>query len=355
MKPTIEVARCFSPRSTTPAGRVGRVIPNPPGSCIGRRVKYNPPCLRAFTVVELLVAAAITAVIASLMLSLVSNVLGGWNRSHGTLETEAQARLALDQIAQDIQGALFKNDGNVWLAAAIEDVTTTSGLWLAATTNAKPSSVSVDPATALADMRFGRAGVWLRLISARPSADATSIAPSAPAAVGYQLIRALPPTATTGGEAHYVLYRAEVSAANTFAAGYNLDPTAGGYRTASVTDGNAGNLLSPPPLRFIADNVVDFGVRLYTRDAATGALTLVFPVSNAAADLTHLAKSPPTATTLADRFPDVADVMLRVLTPQGVQQISALEAGTITGDWWTIATANSRVFTRRVVLNASSL
>jgi type II secretory pathway pseudopilin PulG len=341
MRPAIEVARCFSPRSTTPAGRVGRVIP-------------NPPYLRAFTVVELLVAAAITAVIASLMLSLVSNVLGGWNRSHGTLETEAQARLALDQIAQDIQGALFRNDGNVWLAATIEDNTATSGLWLAAAANAKPSSVSIDPTTtALADARFGLAGVWLRLITARPSADATSTAPSTPAAVGYQLIRALPPTATTGGEAHYVLYRAEVSAANTFAAGYNLDPTAGGYLTASVTDGNAGNLLSPPPLRFIADNVVDFGVRLYTRDASTGALTLVFPVSST--DLTHLAKSPPTATTLADRFPDVADVMLRVLTPQGVQQISALEAGTITGDWWTIATANSRVFTRRVVLNASSL
>ena len=54
-------------------------------------------------------------------------------------------------------------------------------------------------------------------------------------------------------------------------------------------------------------------------------------------------------------FPDVTEVMLRVLTPQGAEQIALLEDGKITGDWWTIATANSRVFTRRVVLNPSPL
>jgi prepilin-type N-terminal cleavage/methylation domain-containing protein len=314
---------------------------------------------RAFTIIELLVAATITAILAGLMLTVVVNVLNSWTRSHGSLEAEAQARFALDQLTTDLQGALFRSDGNVWLAATVVDNTATSGKWTAAAAGAKPSSLDVmDTRNGLAapgqfaDARFGIAGVWLRFITARPAAQATPAAPAAPVAVGYQLIRRVP-LGATAGEAHYMLYRAEVSPTNTFTAGYNLDPATGGYLAASDVDGNAGNLIKPPELRVIADNVVDFGLRLYTRNAATGALTLVYPVN--ATDLQHLAKAPPTAATVADRFPEVADVMLRVLTAEGARQISALEAGQIKADWWTIVAANSKVFTRRIVLNASPL
>lgn len=312
---------------------------------------------RAFTIVELLVAATITVVLAGLMLTVVVNVLNSWTRSHGSLEAEAQARFALDQLTSDLQAALFRNDTNVWLAATVVDNTTTSGLWAAAT-NAKPSSLDVmDTRNGLAapgrfaDARFGIAGVWLRFIAARSASLATMPQPASAVAVGYQIIRRIP--LGTAGEAHYLFYRSEVSPANTFAAGYNLDPATGGYLTPGSVDGNPGNLIKPPDLRVIADNVVDFGIRLYTRNTVTGALTLIYPLS--ATDLQHLAKAPPSAVTVADRFPEVADVMIRVLTAEGVRQVAALEAGQTAADWWTVVTANSKVFTRRIVLNASPL
>jgi len=343
-------SRC-SARAESPASRFL------PGHSVRAPLSRRSLGVGGFTVIELLVAATITVVIAGLMLTVVVNVLNSWTRSHGSLEAEAQARFALDQLTSDLQGALFRNDGNVWLAATVVDGTTTSGLWVGAA-SAKPSSLDLmDTRSGLpapgqfADARFGIAGVWLRFIAARSASPATAAQPSSPVAVGYQIIRRIP--LGTTGEAHYLLYRSEVTPANTFAAGYNLDPATGGYVTASNIDGTVGNLIKPPDLRVIADNVVDFGLRLYTRNTATGSLSLIYPVS--ATDLQHLAKAPPSAATVADRFPEVADVMIRVLTAEGVRQLAALEAGKTTADWWTVVTANSKVFTRRIVLNPSPL
>jgi type II secretory pathway pseudopilin PulG len=294
--------------------------------------------------IELLVAASITVILAGLMLTVVVSALNSWNRSHGVLEAEAQARQTLDQLASDLQGAIYRNDGNVWLAAAVEDNTATSGgLWRDASNHPKPSSVNLGPGL-LADARFGIAGVWLRFVTTRPAATQSATEPVAPVAVAYQLIRRIPNDVS--GDAHYLLFRSEVAPSVTFSGGYNLDPAANvAYATT---------LKQPDKLSFIADNVIDFGVRLYSRGATTGALTPIFPVSNA--DLTHLASEPPTGADIAKRFPDVADVMIRVLTTEGVRQIQALENNASDGrDWWAIATANSKVFTRRIALNPSPL
>jgi hypothetical protein len=64
----------------------------------------------------------------------------------------------------------------------------------------------------------------------------------------------------------------------------------------------------------------------------------------------------------------VIDVMLRVLTDEGAAQIANVEKnqtpalvvpikynGNAQAWWWGVATENSRVFTRRIVLNAKSL
>ena len=299
--------------------------------------------------IELLVAATISVLLAGLMLTVVVNALNSWNRSHGALEAEAQARYVLDQLTADLQGAMYRNDGGDWLVATVQDDIAVSGLWVPATANAKPSSLDVlDTRTGLAapgqfaDARFGIAGVWLRFITARPVALATAAQPAAPVAVSYQLIRRYPPgSSAAGGETHYLLFRTEVPPAATFATGYNLDPA------ATPPPAYAATLRQPDALQVIADNVVDFGVRFYSRNSTTGALTLVFPATAGTSAFY--------AGSNASAFPAVADVMIRVLTAEGVRQIAALEAGQITGDWWTIAAANSKVFTRRIVLNPSPL
>jgi hypothetical protein len=61
-------------------------------------------------------------------------------------------------------------------------------------------------------------------------------------------------------------------------------------------------------------------------------------------------------------FPQVVDVMIRVLTEDGARRLDALEAGagrlglrpaqypTDAEWWWGLVEANSEVFTRRIVL-----
>ena len=362
----------------------------------------------AFTVIELLVAAGITALIAGFIAVIVRNVSVVWTRAGNRLGTDAQARLVMDQLQVDLQGTLFRDDGNVWMAADVLGNTGNSTLWQTAARNPKPTGgLSLDiPATRaelipsergkLENARYGTAGVWLRFFTtSRGSNQATSPATiSAPVAVGYQIIRRFTATnpANTMSLA-YVLHRSEVRPATVnnrpgvFETGYNI--TAAAYTTSSSTTntgaitgdprsiqvpGNARNLDS-----MIADNVIDFGVRCYVRDAAVpGGLRLIFP-ANANGALTNSpqplraqlpSSTPPTAPGYNARFlcPDVVDVMVRILTEEGAALIADIESttpkvGTVPPQkynnnaqewWWGIARENSRVYTRRIVLGAKS-
>src|SRR5215212_394471 len=73
----------------------------------------------AFTLLELLVAAAITALLAGFIAAIVQNVSVVWSRAGNRLGADAQARVVLDQLQVDLQGALFRDDGNVWMAADV--------------------------------------------------------------------------------------------------------------------------------------------------------------------------------------------------------------------------------------------
>ena len=122
-----------------------------------------------------------------------------------------------------------------------------------------------------------------------------------------------------------------------------------------MDEGTGRTLLRPGALQVLADNVIDFGVRFYgyTEDAVTGVTQLrrIFP--DDAADFEFRAQF--SSDSRRSRLPVVAEVLLRVLTPEGARKIAALEAGRISGDWWEIATANSTVFTRRICLQTAAL
>ncbi len=57
-------------------------------------------------------------------------------------------------------------------------------------------------------------------------------------------------------------------------------------------------------------------------------------------------------------FPDIAEVMLRVLTDEGARLIAAYEAGHLQPPagvapadyWWSLAEAHSQVFTHRITI-----
>lgn len=292
---------------------------------------------RGFTIIELLVAVGVTVLLVSLMLGIVTNITSGWNRSSGSLESGNQARLVLDQMSSDLQAAILRRDAtNVWLAASVEG--SGSG-WTGGGSNtfSIPSTAPVK----LEDYRFGPYGVWLRFFSTVPgtnvAGDLTTL--SAPRAVAYQIKRV--PIVAGSSEIRYQMFRSEVSPDVTFRVGYNLqDPK---YNTTN--DGGSIAIRTPGLPNVIANNVVDFGVRIYE------GTTLKFPTS--AADV-YLATTDTTKGTNIG-FPDSVEIFVRILSTEGAQQLALLEAGTITGDWFTIVNANSRVYTRRVDLKAKSL
>jgi len=365
---------------------------------------------RAFTVIELLVAVGVTALMVSLMLTIVVNVLSGWNKSSGTLTSGNQARLVLDQISRDLQSAILKRDGNGWMVATIQqnqsntgDAGVSGAAWVAAKPSAPGSSDPTSNTTSFVvpsavngtiplidDYRFGQGGVWLRFFTSGPdSNDGLLQHISAPRAVAYQIVRL--PVVANSKEIRYQLFRSEVrpghsnatlAARSTFAAGYNLLDPAAIYNIPSATNsgvyingtvdegGEPGSIRRPDRNQLIANNVIDFGVRVWARNS-TNTLVITFPSS-----LTNFgfaattndgtsgktAAIPPgqssgavTATQMTYGFPEVIEVFVRILTDDGVNQIANFEDGRIPGNWWDIALANSRVYSRRIEIKSTGL
>lgn len=307
-----------------------------------------------FTLLELLVAAAISLVMAGLMLAIVHRTLGLWERQRGSVDTAGQARLVLDYLERDLQGALHRADNGRWLA--VDVVEATSALerhaWLvgARTKPAGPVSLQLLGAEngGLSTARFGRSGCWLRFLTC---ASAATDAWAMPAVVSYQIVRrpvAGEVVTDNPAEVRYRLYRTAVTPTATFAQGYDLGAAA--YTTSAgrpAAECTPAAVTAPAKVEALADNVVDFGVWLYAQNP-DGTLRRTFPRS--AATLAHAAPRD-------DAFPVAADVMVRILTEAGAVELAAWEQGRLARSpeqatdadaWWAVVERHSRVFTRRI-------
>ncbi len=336
-----------------------------------------------FTVIELLVAATVTAMLAGILLIMTNGVLNVWNRTSGLLGTNAQAELIFDVLTDDLQSAVRRNDGRVWLAVEIleDPVDIINHQWTdtSVSGNIKPggtiSRKREDPSNAnmpLEETRYGLGGAWLRFFTGS-SGDGTR-------AVAYQVARRRitgdPKDPGNPAPIRYMLYRSEYNVAETLARGFDLNPT-GFFPTGVGYTGSGNKLIDPPSAEVMGNNVIDFGIRLYARQLPTGGLpggaTLrpIFPADPSTDEWDNdvtgylavgLAQAPGySGGTRRDVYPDVVDVMVRILTDEGVKQITNLEDGfvlppssmTFEEAWWAIAEEHSRVFTRRIFLNTS--
>ena len=319
----------------------------------------------AFTLIELLVAVAITAILAAIMLALTTGILRSWARTQDRFTTDSEAALALGYLERDLEAALFRPDGNTWLAVDVINTPATLANhgWLAAGIT-KPAGAESqryvpvnDDGTALplSAARFGLSGAWLRFFTTNVEAGA-----SLPVAVSYQIARRpVSGSVTSANPAaiRYSLFRSAVASGTTFLVGYDILSGYGSPGASPPAQRSAGTITNPNTAGdLLATNVVDFGVWLHAQDA-TGTLTRIFPVD--AADSTH------TAATRAE-FPLVVDVMVRVLTESGATLIANLESGdgvvvrpaNFASDaewWWATVEANSRVYVRRVRVRSAGL
>lgn len=337
----------------------------------------------AFTLVELLVASAITVVLAGIMLAVLAHMTRTWSRAAGGLLARQQAEQALDLLARDLQSALFRRDGRVWLVATIQpdqggvgDAGGSLGAW----SPAVPKPGAADPGTAesslalelasgrTADCRFGQAGVWLRAITQVSDNNEDVAGTSAPRAVSYQIVRRAV-SSTSGAARRYALFRSEVRPygetspsleRSTFAVGHDLLATAYNTSAGGTNNGDAGTIRRPRRDLLLANDVVDFGVRFWRR-SADGTATLLFPTGNTnrgfvvSTDSTALPTSPAVdAAATTHGFPTEAELFVRVVSEEGARQLESLENGQLDGaGWWEIALAHSVVLTRRVMLEVS--
>jgi len=312
-----------------------------------------------FTLVELLVATAVTVIIVGLMISMVSNLLTAYNRSSGALSAQSQAGLVLDSLATEIESMVVRNSDDVMLAATIR--TDPAGMeW---SQSEKPTDIEIqtvdeedrfenlDP---IEEQKFGKGGVWLRFFSSAPSMVASE-SDGGVRAIGYSLAL---DGVTNASEAplQYMLYRSEIPALQTFQAGYDLDPVDGGYTEANVgtTPPVPNTLLAPTESQIIAGNVVDFGVRFFEISEEPGNLRqrgLLFPMQS------DLAEDPPeylASGTGSEQYPEVVEIMVRILTPEGERLLEAKRDPNIDIpiEWWDIVIQNSEVYSR--VINIPS-
>jgi type II secretory pathway component PulJ len=134
------------------------------------------------------VATVIMIILVGLVIQITSEVLNVWNRSSGKLSANAEARIAMDLITQDLETAVFRNNSLEWFRA--EDATLTGpGGELSAT-------------------------VALRLFA--PVTDRPE-GPGDICAVAYKLDYVNPVDGTaSGADRTFVLYRLVVDAQTTF-------------------------------------------------------------------------------------------------------------------------------------------
>jgi len=350
---------------------------------------------KAFTVLELLVAVSVTALLAGMLLNITSQVVQTQTQASGNLETNQVAQFVLDRIQEDLQCAVFKNDGNVWMAANILDSADELDNWVEATVS-KPENVSlrikiedweeneINPTFEanqqgpLSESRFGVGGVWLRFFTEAPELDPDAENSGGARAISYQIIR-YGLTSSETSSPKYQLFRSDISDINTLKAGYNLENDS--YLGASNNGPReSGNIVNPLFTRgdgyestdfSLAANIVDFGLRAYilrNRSQGTSYLEQIFPDVNSTGEILPFKASshPKYHENQSQRyhsFPDVIDVMVRVMTTEGAAALSTLEDGLIKAPedmtdeefWWDFVEKNSEVYVRRIKIFSSGI
>ncbi len=299
---------------------------------------------------ELIVSMAITAVIALFVFQFATSLAKVWRTTETGVSTELDAQIALDQIARDLESAIFQErkgkdasnaeiDLPMLAATALADSDVgQSKRWVGLNKSKRPTTWHFSPA----EQRYGWAGTWLRFFAAAPSFNA----------IGYQIIRREPFGNST--EPRYLLHRTVIRHDNTLAREFDISAT--GY-----ADGNTTNGLKSPRLDgVLLEDVVDFGVRFYIYDKTPGAtddtpagLRLIFPAdANGDLDDTdtdHLA-SDLTGNVYGNRYPELVEVFIRVLDDVGADKLLELEEGTSTESYKDIVEQHGHLYRRMVRL-----
>lgn len=337
---------------------------------------------RAASLVELLLALTLTAVLGVGAVTWVVHGLGHFAEVTDRLATARSAEAIFLQVQRDLSGIVIPPGNGVGFAATLQsavqsqrgDAAVIDAEWSA---GSKPTEGSLQlRSNSASGLRFGQAGVWWRFFTQIPDTGDGLSNLSAPRAVSYQIVRrrliaSASAAGGTGAPVSYLLYRGAARPAgplwtdtnSCFAVGYDLLTPAYVEPDAARID-NVGNVRSPRRFeQLLANNVVDFGVRVWVVDPVRGEV-MVFPASDVEG---FLGRRWPAqdgrsqdAESLEGRVgergrrwiegrPVRVDVVVRLLTPTGARRLRSLEdrpGGLDARAWWAMVERESRVFVR---------
>lgn len=272
---------------------------------------------KAFTLIEIMVATVIMVILVGLVIQITSEVLKVWNRSSGKLAANAEARIAMDLITQDLETARFLDNGQQWLRV----------------------ESPLDPRGEYTDQT-----VALKLFS--PALDRDQSVAGDVCAIAYRLM--YKESYDGASEEVYGLYRQVIEPDVTFKTliGSPNDPSSpqrsldgGLWSENSITDEE----------NYLAGNIVEFKVVLYEDDGTGTANPVNWNESSYKISGNH-AYGGSGATLLTNPLL-YADVMLTVVSDQGLDILRSLDEGrTGTGynNGGEVVREHGEVFSRRV-------
>lgn len=255
---------------------------------------------RAFTLIEVLVASAVMVILVGIVVYITSTVMSSWNRSSGKLSANAEARLALEIIAQDLEMAILRNNGQQWLR--VEESADLSG---------SPFSASNS--------------VILKLFAPalnRQSGDGIC-------AIAYKLgYQASYTIDSTDGPLSYALYRNVVSPQNTlnsYLSSRYENPANSVQGTLAATNANAdwSDSTITDDSNYLAGNIVEFKVLIYDSNQAS----LQPRNGNANNQVTGNYIYGGVGSNAGNAVPAYADIILTVVTDEGAELLKTRTIG----------------------------
>jgi prepilin-type N-terminal cleavage/methylation domain-containing protein len=295
------------------------------------KLRTRSAAKRAFTLIEIMVATVIMVVLVGLVVQITSEVLKVWTRSSGKLSANAEARIAMDLITQDLETAVFRNNGQQWLR--VDAPLLSGGAYAGQTVGLKLFSPALD----------------------RPKEDASGAAiPGDVCAIGYRLAYK---TSYTNGPSVYALYRRVVDPKTTFddylgsAGGEEPSPQESLTSTTLWADGGVNGITADE--NYLVSNIVAFKVLIYELDPVTQKADLVNADANHVLDSHYAyggAAEPEVVSTNQLLY---ADVILTVVSDEGLQMLEHIDKIPETVD--EVVALHGEVFTRRVNFMAHPL
>lgn len=281
------------------------------------KISNRRTATHAFTLIEIMVATVIMVVLVSLVIQITSEVLKVWNRSSGKLGMHAEARIAMDLITQDLEMAVFRNNGQQWLR--VEGPVQLAG-----------GSRSYDQNN----------NVSLKLFS--PALDRPDGAGDI-CAIGYRLEYK---ESYPGGDDTYALYRRVVDPQNTF------DNYLGSGDASTSRQGKLdADWEITNERNYLVGNIVEFKVLIYAQSDSLNPAN----VDNGGS-LTDYAYGGEDSSTIPPTPLSYASVILTVVSDEGLEILTLPRlSGTGYTSYQDVVREHGEVFTRSVHFVAQPL